>query len=214
MISNAEAVGSREAFLDWQAIIVGWKRQYYEAKKQFKRVTIARTTLAAHAFWTDDSGPDLTNSQLICSQQEGRDVVDEMGLTMLQRETFWYRLVDAQKSRIESFAEEMRQRWKLDILYEEYLSLEKTIRSMARGTGARGVGYGSVAKDYLFEVACASDDGYVPNKRDNLELYKLFGGLLDWGKKWNTVKKRFGTVRIFGLLPKSIGANVWFERVT
>lgn len=214
MIANAEAVGSREAFEDWQAIMGSWRRQRSEAKKQFRRVIEARTSLAAQAYDPEDHDNRMTASQLVLSQRHNPNQVDDMGLTVLQREMFRYRLVDAQKSRIDGFAEEMRQRWKLDALYVESEKLETGIRRMAKGTAARGVRYSTVAKDHLFRIAFESDDGYVPSKKDNPDLYKHFSDLLDWGKKWNIVKKRFGSAGIFGLLPKSIGANVRLERLT
>jgi hypothetical protein len=138
--------------------------------------------------------------------------VDDHGLTVFQRERFKYKVADAQKSRVDSIADEMRQRWKLDALYEEYAALEKEMRELDSGTGRRGRRYDSVAKEHLFRIAYETDDGHMPTKQTNPELWTDFGQLLDWGKRWNNLKVLTGSVGIFGLLPKNAIVNAWIER--
>lgn len=207
LIANAEAVGSRDAFLDWQAIISGWRRQQGAARTQFRRIAENRISMA-----NEEADCGFSTSQIALSQRQDPDHLDNMGLTFRQRETFRYRLVDAQKSVIQGFAEQMRQRWKLDALYEESYKLEQEMRRQQRGTGARGVGYASIARHHLFGVAFEADDGSIPNKDLHPDLYNQFTKLLDNGRKWNIIKCQFGTVGIFGCLPQSIGANAWIER--
>jgi hypothetical protein len=213
MISKASAVGSMEAFRDWQDILKIWKRQHSSGRKLFQRVAVARTNLAARAYNQSFSAvPSQTNAQIVLSQHQQQDVRDNVGLTVLQRESFRYKVADAQKSRVDSIADDMRQRWKLDALYEEYSTLEKEIRELDNGTGARGRRYESIAKEHLFKIAYETDEGYMPTKEQNPDLWVDFGQLLDWGKRWNIIKVLTGSVGIFGLLPKNAIVNAWIER--
>jgi hypothetical protein len=106
----------------------------------------------------------------------------------------------------------MRQRWKLDTLYEEYTTLEREMRELDNGTGARGRRYESVAKEYLFRIGYETDDGHMPTKEANPELWIDFGQLLDWGRRWNILKVLTSSVGIFRLLPKNAILNSWIER--
>jgi hypothetical protein len=196
-----------EVFRDWQSILGVWKRQHSSGKKLFQRVAIARTARGAPGLVEDQLG-----TQIVLSQRQDRWEVDDMGLTVLQREAFKYKCADAQKTRVDSIADEMRQRWKMDSLYEEYEKLEKEMRNRDLGTGARGRRYNTIAKEHLFSIAFESDDGRKPTKESDPDLWVVFGQLLDWGKRWNMMKSCFGSVGIFGLLPKSMTANTWVER--
>ncbi|OSS53248.1 hypothetical protein B5807_02968 [Epicoccum nigrum] len=213
MISKATAVGSIEAFRDWQDILKIWRRQHSSGRKLFHRVAVAQTNLAALAY--DGAVPGsqaLSQTQMVLSQSQDAQALDDHGLTVLQRERFKYRVADAQKSRVDSIADEMRQRWKLDTLYEEYTALEREMRELDNGTGARGRRYDSVAKEHLFRIAYETDDGHMPTKEANPELWTDFGQLLDWGRRWNILKVLTGSVGIFGLLPKNAILNSWIER--
>jgi hypothetical protein len=213
MISKASAVGSMEAFRDWQDILKIWKRQHSSGRKLFHRVAVARTTLAARAYNRGLSADmPLGSTQLVLSQREDQSAIDQLGLTALQRERFRYKVADAQKSRVDSIADDMRQRWKLDALYEEYTELEREIRELDNGTGARGRRYETIAKEHLFRIAYETDEGYMPTREQDPELWVDFGQLLDWGKRWNIIKVLTGSVGIFGLLPKNAIVNAWIER--
>ncbi|KAF2702528.1 hypothetical protein K504DRAFT_245649 [Pleomassaria siparia CBS 279.74] len=109
-------------------------------------------------------------------------------------------------------ADEIRHRWKMDELYEEFDRLEKEIKKRNRGTRGRGVRYSDVAKEHLFSSTYKRYLGRAATKGTDRELWLAFGDYLDWGKRWNVLKKRFGGVGIFGLLPRSLVPNTFVER--
>ena len=202
MISSAVAVGKMEVFRDWQAILAVWKRQNQYGKKLFET--------------TANSGPDAqlcllsqanSQQQPLASQQ-----ADEAGVTPHDALAFRYRYFDAQKTGVDGIADEMRHRWKMDMFYEEYERLEKVVRLQGRGTGARGRGYNTIAKEHLFALVYGPDLGRPPTKDQDPTLWNTFGQMLDWGKRWNMLKKRIGSVGIFGLLPRSLVQNDFVQK--
>lgn len=84
MISKAAAVGSMEAFRDWQDILKIWRRQHSGGRKLFHRVAVARTNLAALAYNKSQAGSQpLGETQMILSQQQDEHAIDDHGLTAL-----------------------------------------------------------------------------------------------------------------------------------
>ncbi|KAF2702432.1 hypothetical protein K504DRAFT_284073 [Pleomassaria siparia CBS 279.74] len=106
----------------------------------------------------------------------------------------------------------MRHRWKMDGLYEEFDCLEKEIKRRSEGTRGRGVRYADTAKEHLFALTYRKYLGCVATKGTDWELWLAFGDYLDWGRRWNALKKRFGSVGIFGILPWSLILNAFVEK--
>jgi hypothetical protein len=100
----------------------------------------------------------------------------------------------------------------MDLLYKEYERLERKIRMNSAGTDGRGRRYGVLAKEHLFTLCYEAELGLAPSKDTNRDQWVEFGEFLDWGKRWNVLKKRFGTVSIFALLLRSSISNVFIEK--
>ncbi|KAF2702559.1 hypothetical protein K504DRAFT_233276 [Pleomassaria siparia CBS 279.74] len=109
-------------------------------------------------------------------------------------------------------ADEIRHRWKIDELYKEFNCLEKEIKKRNWGTRGRGVRYSDVAKEHLFSSTYKRYLGRAATKGTNQELWLAFSDYLDWGKRWNVLKKQFRGVGIFGLLPRSLVLNTFVKR--
>jgi hypothetical protein len=212
MINKAVAVGTMEVFRDWQAILAVWKRQNHYGKKLFQTVVVPLGDPATQGGFIlqDSSGVRGGNVVVFSSPHDQQE--DEAGLTALETETFRYKYFDAQKTRVDGMADDMRHRWKMDELYEEYDRLEKEIKKRNRGTGARGIRYADRAKEHLFGSTYKRDLGRLPTKATDPDLWTAFGDQLDWGKRWNVLKKRFGGVGIFALLPRSLVPNAFVEK--
>ena len=213
MITKAVAVGTMEVFRDWQAIVQVWKRQNFYGKKLFQQVALSRVDISS----TVEESAHANDALVQCSSAVGIRVSrlaspDEAGLTLQQTESFRYKFFDAKKTQVDGIAEDMRHRWKMDALYEEYELLEQEIRRKSQGTGMRGRGYNTVAKEHLFALVYSMDLGRRPTKADDFGLWSDFSQFLDWGKRWNMIKRRFGSVGIFGLLPRSSIPNAFVER--
>ncbi|KAF2702537.1 hypothetical protein K504DRAFT_245451 [Pleomassaria siparia CBS 279.74] len=100
----------------------------------------------------------------------------------------------------------------MDELYKEFNCLEKEIKKQNQGTRGRGVRYSDVAKEHLFSLTYKRYLGRAATKGTDWELWLAFSDYLDWGKRWNVLKKRFRGVGIFRLLPRSLVPNTFVER--
>ena len=215
MITMAMAVGTMEIFKDWHAIVTVWKRQEMYGKKLNQRVAIAHNKSDKEELDVEEATqdpvliPDTQSS--LNSHNPIWEQVDEAGLTLSETESFREKFFDAQKTQVDGMADYMRHRWKMDILYEEYARLEAEIRMRKEGTGARGRRYETVAKEHLFVTTYAMDLGRKPTKELDGTAWTAFSRFLDWGKRWNELKRKFATPGVFGLLPGS--ANSFFEKV-
>lgn len=214
MIAMARAVGTMDVFEDWHTILTVWRRQEMYGKKLNQRVATAFDKLDGQ-----EDNQDILSQQSvvirdtqnsISSQHPVWEQVDEAGLTLSETEAFREKFLDAQKTQVDGMADYMRHRWKMDILYEEFARLEYEIRKRKEGTGARGRRYNTVAKEHLFVTTYAMDLKRRPTKELDGQLWQTFGRFLDWGKRWNELKKKFGTPGVFGLLP--VSANNFFEK--
>lgn len=214
MIAVARAVGTMEVFEDWHSIITVWNRQKMYGKNLNHRAATTfedaigedsvRSTGSQQSLLIRDTQHPITSQNPIWEQ------TDEAGLTLSETESFRQKFLDAQKTQVDGMADYMRHRWKMDILYEEFARLEFEIRRRKEGTGARGRRYNTVAKEHLFATTYTMDLNRRPSKELDGTLWQTFGKFLDWGKRWNELKRSFGTPGIFGLLPAS--ANSFFER--
>ncbi|KAI8930546.1 hypothetical protein NX059_012158 [Plenodomus lindquistii] len=211
-ISMGSAVGAMDCMRDWHAIATVWRRQNSYGKKLFQGVAVARTGVANSQLLPGTQGEQrLVRSQTqLATELNDPGVVDELGLTALETETFKERFFDAQKTAVDGIADHLRHRWKMDKLYEEFNRLESEIRRRRTGTGMRGRKYTTMAKEHLFTTTYQDDLGRLPTKDDDPEQWSAFGTYLDWGKRWNVLKQRFGTIGIFGILPR--GANNFIEK--
>jgi len=132
MISSAVAVGTMEVFRDWHAIITVWKRQRQYGKKLFEQVadaTVARPTyqrIEGDDTPIEDLGDVIPPTQRVPESQLVRisQEKDKAGLSIRDADMFRYRYFDAQKTRVDGIADDMRHRWKMDRFYEEYERLE------------------------------------------------------------------------------------------
>ncbi|KAF2702372.1 hypothetical protein K504DRAFT_459806 [Pleomassaria siparia CBS 279.74] len=195
MIAKASAVGTMDVLRDWQAIFAVWKRQNHHGKKLFQTVAVE----------------DAPRNMVVLASPSDQEQ-DEVGLTAFETENFAYKYFDAQKTHVNGIADDMRHRWKMDGLYEEFERLAKEVKRRNQGTGGRGVAYADQAKDHLFTSTYKKYLGRAATKRTDPELWRAFGDYLDWGKRWNVLKKRFGSIGVFGLLPRSLIPNTFVER--
>lgn len=217
MISQAAAVATMDTWREWYSIRQVWRRQNRYGKKLFQGAAIVRIGPAgsqlseARREPEEVLPPQSSAGQAITLSQETRlREVDCAGLTGSETESFKERFFDAQKTAVDGIANYLRHRWKINQLYEEYERLEREIRWRKAGTGGRGRGYQTVAKEHLFAATYRDDLGREPSKDRDIECWNTFGMYLDSGKKWNIIKHHFGTVGIFGILPRS--ANDFIEK--
>ncbi|KAF2711245.1 hypothetical protein K504DRAFT_453113 [Pleomassaria siparia CBS 279.74] len=162
IIAKALAVGTMDVLRDWQAIFAVWKRQNHHGKKLFQTVAV------------EDA---LRNMVVLASPSDQEQ--DEVGLTAFETENFAYKYFDAQKTYVNGIADNMRHRWKIDGLYEEFKRLAKEVKRRNQGTGGRGVAYADQAKDYLFTLTYKKYLGRAATKRTDPELWRAFGDYLD-----------------------------------
>jgi hypothetical protein len=217
LITYAEAVGSYDTMRDWQSIFSVWRRERQEQKELFHEIARAKAQARTQRARIEQSQSDPDRALEVASQQflpeaSTQEMADQKGLTAAQRQSFKYRYADAQKSRVDGLADDMRIRSKLDKLYEEYRALESRIRISDSGTGQRGITYDLVAKDHLFKVAFQSDQGVQVDRKRNADLWTEFTDNLNHAKKWNIIKRGFGTTGIFALFPRQMDANKWLEK--
>ncbi|KAF2702590.1 hypothetical protein K504DRAFT_394232 [Pleomassaria siparia CBS 279.74] len=111
IIAKASAVGTIDVLRDWQAIFAVWKRQNHYGKKLFQTVAV------------EDA---LRNMVVLASPSDQEQ--DEVGLTAFETENFAYKYFNAQKTHVNGIADDMRHRWKMDGLYEEFERLAKEVK--------------------------------------------------------------------------------------
>jgi hypothetical protein len=203
MISTAVAVGAAEVFRDWQEILAVWKRQHEQGRSLFDRVddddALPHDSLYVLASQSLPEGPPSSQMLLRAGVTQGEAV-------RLGRGYF-----EVQKSSANGLVDEMRTRWRADQFYEDYQILFTRIQAAAEPTGGRGRRYGVVAKELLFQMVYTPRLGRVPTKTEDPSLWSAFGVILDWGKRWNMLKTRVGSVGIFGLLPRSRVQNDFLQ---
>ncbi|XP_014550374.1 hypothetical protein COCVIDRAFT_31862 [Bipolaris victoriae FI3] len=119
---------------------------------------------------------------------------------------------ELEKLEADSIAGRMIKRYKLDQFYEQFETLDAKIRLQRQGTGRRGVRYDSVAKEVLFATTYMQELGREPLRETDRELWQKFGEKLDKGKRWNMIKRRIGSIGIFGLLPNSSDPDTFIEQ--
>lgn len=198
MINKAVSVGTEEALRDWQAILSIWTRQdHYQ--KQLSEPVALRTQLRL-----EDVHPS----------QETQDLPDEDfdGITMGESAQFCRLFFEAKKNHVDGIAGEMRHRWKMDLLYEEYDRLWKLMKRRGGGSDGRGRRYDVLAKERLFATVYDNKLGIQPTKDSHPDEWRSFGQFLDWGKRWNMIKKRFDSPGIFALLPRTMVPNAFIEK--
>ncbi|KAF2702414.1 hypothetical protein K504DRAFT_509041 [Pleomassaria siparia CBS 279.74] len=153
------------------------KEAYKELDREADKTLGIGETASQEALRVQRQGNDM----VVLASPDNQDK-DEAGLTAFKTESFAYR-------------------WKMDGLYEEFNRLEKEIKRRSEGTRGRGVRYADTAKEHLFASTYRKYLGRVATKGTDRELWLAFGDYLDWGRRWNALKKRFGSVGIFGILP-------------
>lgn len=205
MIKMARAVGTMEVFEDWATIFVSWKRQRAKGLRLF-----------------DDLGPHedegfgfascVPSTQLTQRSARTLDIAPPEMWAGLGTNELKKRYFKVRRTHANTMASQMRQRWEMDTFYEEYERIYEEIRRRSMGTGQRGRRYGGVAKEILFALTHEEDLGRMATKEEDGKLWVEFGEYLDWSKRWNILKKRFGTIGIFALLPHSMNPNDWVER--
>jgi hypothetical protein len=224
MVINATAVATMEVFRDWAAIFTVWTEQHRTGKRLFEAVHLPisgafdlgtikeheQDALLSQVFACGTPSQFTQHDMLQLHPQ--RNVVDEVGLTFLDTESFKLRFVDARKTQVDTITGDMRHRWKMDALYEDYLRLQQQIRRKSKGTGERGRRYETIAREHLFAKVYSCPERPSPTKEEHPEVWATFTNFLEWGKRWNLIKTRFGSVGIFGLLPRSQISNAFVEK--
>ncbi|KAF2702500.1 hypothetical protein K504DRAFT_466294 [Pleomassaria siparia CBS 279.74] len=152
---SASAVGTIDVLRDWQAIFAVWKRQNHYGKKLFQTVAVE----------------DAPRNMVVLASPSDQEQ-DEVGLTAFKTENFAYKYFDAQKTHVNGIADNMRHRWKMDGLYEEFERLAKEVKRRNQGTGGRGVAYANQAKDHLFTSTYKKYLGRAATKRTDPELWR------------------------------------------
>ncbi|KAE8821920.1 hypothetical protein PTNB73_07010 [Pyrenophora teres f. teres] len=198
MINMAKAVGTMEVFRDWATIFSAWKEADHNKERR------------RHQSIGEDEVIPETQVQL--SQYPTWSESESSTMAGLRTDNLRYIYFRAQRTKADGMAGQMRQRWEMNAFYEEYERLEQEIRRRSEGTGGKGRRYPVVAKELLFASTYETALGRRPTRNDDPALWTKFGEYLDWGKRWNIIKRRFGTVGIFGLLPQSYNPNEWIER--
>ena len=116
----------------------------------------------------------------------------------------------AQKGQAVGIVSEMRQRWLWAALWSEYEALETLVRKR-KAKSARGQGYASVAKKYLFGIQYGTPGQEKPTEQTSPSAWKEFGRNLEAGKRWCMLKAKFG-IGIFAILPRNSVSNTYIER--
>jgi hypothetical protein len=206
MISKAAAVGTIDALRDWKAVMVVWRRQHAK-----------NSTLGENASqWRIQQAPGATQDGIAnfgnpAARRGDRLGCDAVGLRRSETTSFRLMFFDAQKTEAQGIAADMKHRWKLSRLYDEYERLEKLVRQKADHSGGRGRSYATVAKEHLFLTTYEEESESPATKENSPEEWKEFGRFLDYGRRWSLLKTRFG-VGIFGLLPRGTITNTFIER--
>ncbi|KAF2709153.1 hypothetical protein K504DRAFT_468349 [Pleomassaria siparia CBS 279.74] len=138
-------------------------------------IDVLRDWQAIFAVWKRQNYYGKKLFQTVAVEDALRNMVDEVGLTAFETENFAYKYFNAQKTYVNGIADNMQYRWKIDGLYKEFERLAK--------------------EDHLFTLIYKKYLGRAATKRTDLELWRAFGDYLDWGKRWNVLKKRFRSIR-------------------
>jgi hypothetical protein len=97
-------------------------------------------------------------------------------------------------------------------MYEEFMKLEADIRRRGWRSSVKGVKISDRAKQHLFHTTYKELCERAPTRENYPEYWRTFSDHLDWGKRWNILKTKFGGVGIYGILPRSQIPNAYIER--
>lgn len=204
-LTKAPAVGCLDALLEWRTIGREWARQARRSTSLFGSQPPPRQE------GTLDRRLLLQGGGEALDEGEQGGIIWEV-LSHDEALRFKCSFFEAQRSQASGRAEFMRERWRLDKFYEQFVSLSEKFRREGQSTGYRGRTYQDVAKEALFEMVFAEDLGRQPKRHEDVEQWKWFGDMLDWGRRWNILKRTFGTVGIFALMPRGRVPNEWIEK--
>jgi len=214
MVAKAAAIGTVECLRDWRTVLKMWRRQHAEGGRLFSGIEQDLPSLSE----CEDSGPDdndddpfhiRPDNRLVLSQRT-RIATNEANLNDFETQGFTALFNAAQRSQTSEIVGDMRHRWIMAAMFEQYEALETLVRKRQKKS-ARGRGFATVAKEHLFGASYKAEDGTFADAKKNPVDFREFGRELEFGKRWCMLKAKFG-VGVFALLPRGIVTNHFIER--